>query len=202
MTESYIHDEENTSIPLSQQISFSAGDRYLPLRAVNHPALPAYIVKAGSSLLGPTRFGYRAAHVVTGLLAVLLVYLLARQAYGAWAGRWAAALLAFNEYFLTISSRATAHGPYLLFVAATLYAFSRGLVTERGWYFYAGGRISWPGVLLQRARGAAAAGALPHLVAATPPALAAPAAPLRGMRALRAPDRTGRAVESPGEPRR
>ena len=71
VTESYIHDEENTSIPLSQQISFSAGDRYLPLRAVNHPALPAYIVKAGSSLVGPTRFGYRAAHVVTGLLAVL-----------------------------------------------------------------------------------------------------------------------------------
>jgi 4-amino-4-deoxy-L-arabinose transferase-like glycosyltransferase len=139
VTESYIHDEENTSIPLSRQISFSAGDRYLPLRAVNHPALPAYIVKAGSTLLGPTRFGYRAAHVVTGLLAVLLVSLLARQAYGAWAGRWAAAILGFNEYFLTISSRATAHGPYLLFVAATLYAFSRSLVTGRGWYFYVAG---------------------------------------------------------------
>jgi hypothetical protein len=139
VTESYIHDEENTSIPLSQQISFAPGDRYLPLRAVNHPALPAYIVKAGSSLVGPTRFGYRAGHVVTGLLAVWLVYLLARHAYGPWAGRWAAALLAFNEYFLTISSRATAHGPYLLFVTATLYAFSRGLVTGRARYFYAAG---------------------------------------------------------------
>ena len=201
-TASYIHDEENTSIPLSQQISFAAGSRYLPLRAVNHPALPAYFVKAGSSLVGPTRFGYRAAHVVTGLLAVWLVYLLARQAYGAWAGRWAAALLAFNEYFLTISSRATAHGPYLLFVTATLYAFSRGLVTGRGSVLLRGGRGGWPGVLLQRARGAPLAGALPDLAAAALPALAATAAPVRGVRGVRAPDRTGRAVESAGEPRR
>jgi hypothetical protein len=35
----YIHDEENTSIPLSRLISFEAGHVNLPLRAVNHPAL-------------------------------------------------------------------------------------------------------------------------------------------------------------------
>ena len=138
-TPSYIHDEENTSIPLARQISFEPGNRYLPLRAVNHPALPAYFVKAGSTLLGPTPFGYRAGHVVAGLLAVVLVYLLARQAYGAWAGCWAAALLAFNEYFLTISSRATAHAPYLLFVTAALYAFSRCLMTGRSFYLYLAG---------------------------------------------------------------
>lgn len=136
---SYIHDEENTSIPLAQQISFAAGSRYLPLRAVNHPALPAYVVKAGSAIAGTSPLGYRSAHIVLGLCAVLLVYLLARRAYGAVAGRWAAALFAFNEYFLTISARATAHGPYLVFVAATLYAFSRALLTGRAAFFYAAG---------------------------------------------------------------
>jgi 4-amino-4-deoxy-L-arabinose transferase-like glycosyltransferase len=138
-TTSYIHDEENTSIPLSQQISFAPGSRYLPLRAVNHPALPAYFVKAGSAVTNTSPLGYRWAHVVLGLCAVLLVYLLTRQAYGPVAGRWAAVLMAFNEYFLTISARATAHGPYLLFVTATLHAFSRALLTGRAVYLYVAG---------------------------------------------------------------
>jgi hypothetical protein len=135
----YIHDEENSTIPLSRQISFDAGSLDLPLRAVNHPALPAYIVKVSATLGGTTPLGYRAAHVVLGLCAVLLLYLLTREVCGVRAARWAAALLAFNDYFVTVSSRATAHGPYLLFVVATLWSFNRGLTTGRAVWLYAAG---------------------------------------------------------------
>ena len=196
-TASYIHDEENTSIPLARQISFEPGNRYLPLRAVNHPALPAYFVKAGSTLVGPTPFEYRAAHVVAGLLAVVLVYLLARQAYGAWAGCWAAALLAFNEYFLTISSRATAHGPYLLFATAALYAFSRCLMTGRAFScIWRAAPQGWRSTA--KSTRCCCCRPFPDPAAAAAPALAAPAAPVPGFCCVRDADRARRAVEPGG----
>ena len=138
-TQEYIHDENNTAIPLSETISFTPAHIHLPLRGENHGALPAYIVGASSALFGKTPLGYRALHVMLGLVTVLMVYVLVRQWYGPGAGRWAAALFAFNEYYLAISSRATAHVPYLLFVTAALYAFSRFLRHHRPAALYAAG---------------------------------------------------------------
>jgi 4-amino-4-deoxy-L-arabinose transferase-like glycosyltransferase len=134
-----IHDEENTSIPLSRLISFEAGKRNLPIRAVNHPALPAYFVKLSSTLFGETALGYRTVHVLSSLVTIALVGLLARRAYGSQAALAAAILLAFNEYFLNISARATAHGPYLMFATVALFAFSRFLVSHRRAALYAAG---------------------------------------------------------------
>lgn len=138
-TEPYIHDEANTSIPLSRTISFAPGHLNLPLRAENHGALPAYVVKASSTLFGMTRLGYRLAHVILGLCTAGLVFLLTRQWYGAVAARWAAALWAFNEYYLAISARATAQVPTLLFDTLAIYAFSRFLSVQRAVYLYAAG---------------------------------------------------------------
>ena len=134
-----IHDEVNTSLPLAQSISLDPARLNLPLRAVNHGALPAYFVKISSLVAGETLIGYRAAHVVIGLCTILLIYALTRQWYDVVAARCAALLLAFNEYFVAVSSRATAHAPYLLFVAAALYAFSRFLASGRPGYLYAAG---------------------------------------------------------------
>lgn len=138
-TASYIHDEENTSIPLSKSISFDAGSLHLPLRGENHGALPAYLVKASSTILGTTPLAYRSIHVLIGLGTIILVYLLTSQWYGPVAGRWAAALMAFNEYFLSLSARATAHAPHLFLVTAAVYAFSRFLASQRAVYLYAAG---------------------------------------------------------------
>jgi 4-amino-4-deoxy-L-arabinose transferase-like glycosyltransferase len=63
---------------------------------------------------------------------------LTRSHYGVTAARWAAAILAFNEYFLSFSSRATANTPYLFLAAAAVYAFARFLVSERPTYLYIG----------------------------------------------------------------
>jgi len=135
----YIHDEINTAIPLSRTISFDPGNLHLPLRGENHPALPAYVVKVSSLLFGTSVPGYRGMHVLLGLLTVVLVYAMTRQWYGHVAARWAAAFMAFNEYYLNVSSRATAHVPNLLLVTAAVYAFSRFLLTERPRYLYAAG---------------------------------------------------------------
>ena len=132
-----IHDEENTTIPLSRLISFDEGKRNLPIRAVNHGALPAYFAKLSSSLFGERALGYRTVHVGLSLLTIVLVFLLARRVYGSQAALAAAIVLAFNEYFLNVSARVTAHAPYLLFATLALYAFSRFLLSHRATYLYA-----------------------------------------------------------------
>jgi len=139
VTREYIHDEINTAIPLSKTISFAPGHVNLPLRGENHPALPAYVVKGSSTLFGTSRLGYRGMHILLGLLTIAMVYAMTRQWYGLVPARWAAALMAFNEYYLNVSSRATAHVPTLLFVTAAVYAFSRFLATERPRYLYLAG---------------------------------------------------------------
>ena len=138
-TEPYIHDEENTSIPLSQSISFAPGHLHLPLRGENHGALPAYVVKASSLLFGTTPLGYRLGHLILGLCTIALIFLLTRQWYGPVAAQWAAALLAFNEYYLPVSARATAQVPTLFFDVVAIYAFSRFLRTQRPANLYLAG---------------------------------------------------------------
>jgi 4-amino-4-deoxy-L-arabinose transferase-like glycosyltransferase len=138
-TELYVHDEENTAIPLSRVISFEPGHVNLPLRGENHGALPAYVVKASGALFGTTPLGYRSLHVALGMATLLLIFLLVRPWYGPVAACWAVALMAFNEYYLGVSARATAHAPYLFLVASAVFAFSRFLRTERPAPLYVAG---------------------------------------------------------------
>jgi 4-amino-4-deoxy-L-arabinose transferase-like glycosyltransferase len=138
-TRPYVHDEENAAIPLAHTISFTRGQLNLPIRGENHGALPAYVVKASSTLFGSTPPAYRSLHVLLGLGAVALIYFVTNQWYGRAAARWAAALFAFNEYFLDVSTRATAHAPYLFFVASAVAAFSQFLRAGRPAYLYAAG---------------------------------------------------------------
>jgi 4-amino-4-deoxy-L-arabinose transferase-like glycosyltransferase len=92
-----------------------------------------------STLFGTTPLAYRSLHVLLGLCTIALIYLLTLQWYGPVAAGWSAALLAFNEYYLAVSSRATAHAPHLFFVAAAVFAFSRFLGAQRPAYLYAAG---------------------------------------------------------------
>jgi 4-amino-4-deoxy-L-arabinose transferase-like glycosyltransferase len=135
-SEPYIHDEENTSIPLAATISFAPGALHLPLRGENHGAMPAYVVKASRTSFGTSRVGTRLLHVLLGLATIALIFVMVQQWYGPGAARWAAALMAFNDYYLGVSSRATAHVPHLFFVTLAIYAFSRFLAKERPAYLY------------------------------------------------------------------
>jgi hypothetical protein len=138
-TAPYFHDEENNSIPIARSISFAPDHLQLPLRGRNHPALPAYFVKISSTLFGATPLGYRWLHLLGSLCTIVMIFFLTAQWYGPVAARWAAALLAFNEYYLGVSSHATAHVPYLLFTGAAIYAFGRFLSSQRSVYLYPAG---------------------------------------------------------------
>jgi 4-amino-4-deoxy-L-arabinose transferase-like glycosyltransferase len=139
VTVPYVHDEENTHIPLSKTISVAPGSVHLPIRGQNHGALPAYVVKISSTLFGTTPLAFRAVHILLGLITIVLIYRLTHEWYGPVAARWAAALMAFNDYFLSVSALATAHVPHLFLVTAAVYAFSRFLATPRAAYLYAAG---------------------------------------------------------------
>jgi len=139
VTAPYVHDEENTHIPLSKTISLAPGSVNLPIRGENHGALPAYVVRVSNMLFGTSPLAFRALHVLLGLATVVLIYRLTQQWYGPVAARWAAALMAFNDYFLSVSARATAHVPHLFLVTGAVYAFSRFLASQRaGWLYLAG----------------------------------------------------------------
>jgi 4-amino-4-deoxy-L-arabinose transferase-like glycosyltransferase len=136
-TQPYVHDEVNTAIPLARTISFTPGYIHLPLRGENHPALPAYVVKASGEFFGRTQTGYRMLSLLLGLGTIVLIYLLALDTVGPIGARWATALLAFNDYYLSVSARATAHVPHLLLVTGAMYAYGRFLQTQRARYVYA-----------------------------------------------------------------
>jgi 4-amino-4-deoxy-L-arabinose transferase-like glycosyltransferase len=135
-TERYVHDENNTAIALSRTISFERGRMHVPLRGENHPALPAYVVKASGEFFGRNPPGYRMLSLLLGLGVLLLIYSLTIDALGPVAARWAAALVAFNEYYLGVSSRATAHVPHLLLIAVAMYAYARFVRTQRAVFIY------------------------------------------------------------------
>jgi 4-amino-4-deoxy-L-arabinose transferase-like glycosyltransferase len=136
-SEPYVHDEINTAIALSRTISFEPGRVHLPLRGENHPALPAYVVKASGEFFGRSPPGYRMVSLLLGLALLVLIYSLAADTLGPVAARWACALVAFNEYYLGVSSRATAHVPHLLLITAAMYAYARFLRTQRSVFMYA-----------------------------------------------------------------
>lgn len=135
----YVHDEENTHIPLSKTISVAPGRVNLPMRGENHGALPAYVVKISSTLFGTTPLAFRAMHILLGLVTIVVIYRMTHEWYGPVAARWAAALMAFNDYVLSVSARATAHVPHLFLVTAAVYAFSRFLASQRAAWLYGAG---------------------------------------------------------------
>jgi 4-amino-4-deoxy-L-arabinose transferase-like glycosyltransferase len=122
-------------IPCAQRISWD----YLPIREYQHAALPAYLVKASGALFGESRVGFRMLDVVAGLGIIVIIYRLGLEWWGRGPARWAALLLAVNEYHVAISARAIDLVFDLLFVALAMYGFARFLKTERpGWLYLAG----------------------------------------------------------------
>jgi 4-amino-4-deoxy-L-arabinose transferase-like glycosyltransferase len=136
VTSPFFWDEAMVLAPLSATISFSPDTLNLPLRGRNHPAMAAYWIKASTTMFGTSELGVRALHLLAGLATIVLVYLVARRWFGRTAALWAAALLAFNEYHVRVSSLATSHAPHLLFVTLVIVAYSRFLDSGRPRHLY------------------------------------------------------------------
>ncbi|MGE5263673.1 MAG: glycosyltransferase family 39 protein [Acidobacteriota bacterium] len=132
----YFWDEERDWIPLAESISFQPQSLNLPLRADYHGALPAYLMEIGGLLLGKDPLGFRFPGILAGVFSIYLAYRMSLDWAGVNAARWVAALLAFNEFHISMSTLAIQHIFYFLFVMAALYAFSRFLKTRRPRYLY------------------------------------------------------------------
>jgi len=132
----YVWDEDRYWIPLARSISFEPGHLNLPMRGASHPALPAYLIRAGSAVFGQGPFGYRAASILAGLMTVGVAGWLGWRWLGAKAGLLAAALLAVNEYHLGLSVFASEKIFYLLFLMLSAFAFAEFLRNERPSWLY------------------------------------------------------------------
>ena len=133
----YIEVEEKEYIPLAESISLGGESFNLPVRGLHHAALPGYLIKAGSSLFGKNRVGYR----FFGLIAGILMIFVASRLADIWAGPIVAImtsiLLTFNEYHIGVSVLATDIIYYYLFAMLALYFFCRFLQTEAPGYLFA-----------------------------------------------------------------
>jgi 4-amino-4-deoxy-L-arabinose transferase-like glycosyltransferase len=136
-TRPLIGDENYLAIDLAHQINVTGDGQYLPVRGRDHAALPSYVIKLSFELFGINQLGYRALHVFLGLVSIAIVFRIAAMVSGNGPALWAAALIAFNEYHVVVSSLATAKGPHLFFVLLAIYGFTQLLITRRPRFFYA-----------------------------------------------------------------
>ena len=131
-----LDDESKTYIPNAKAISLRPGQIHLPIRESQHPALPCYIARAGALLAGDGNFAFRLGSLVLGMATIVLVYRAALLWDGRATARWAALLLAVNEYHIAASSLAVELGPQLFFVALAVYAGLRFFADERPRWLY------------------------------------------------------------------
>ncbi len=135
----YVWDEERDYLVTVGQISFEPGNVHLPLRGTRHPILPHYLIYVSGELFGNNSLGYRMLNILAGVLTGFVVYCLARESFGLAAGRFAAALLMFNEYHIGVSALATDISFYLLFAALAMRSLCKFLITQRGVSLYLAG---------------------------------------------------------------
>jgi 4-amino-4-deoxy-L-arabinose transferase-like glycosyltransferase len=136
LSSTYFWDEDHDWINTAVTISFNPAHLNLPLRADYHGALPAYLIRISALLFGETPAGFRFVNVVLGALTVAVVYALVREWKGEVAARWAAALMAVNEFHVSGSMLAIQRSPFLFFAAVSLYCCVRFLETERPRWLY------------------------------------------------------------------
>src|SRR5690349_12781079 len=95
-----LHDEEHSYIRFAKEISLRPGHVNLPIRETQHAALPLYIARAGTLLFGQSNFRFRLGSLILGMATIVLVYRAAFVWNGQATARWAALLLAVNEYHI------------------------------------------------------------------------------------------------------
>ena len=133
----YIEVEEKEYIPLAESISLRGDRLNLPIRGWHHPALPAYLIEAGSLLLGKHPVGFRFFGIITGIFMIVVASRFANMWGGPVAACWTTALLAFNEYHIGASVMAGDIIYYYAFAMLALYYFYLFLQKEAPRYLFA-----------------------------------------------------------------
>jgi 4-amino-4-deoxy-L-arabinose transferase-like glycosyltransferase len=110
-------------IPTAMTLSWD----HHPIRAAQHGAVPAYLIRASAVAFGDSTLGFRMFSVLAGTASILFLYLIAARWWGGVTGLIAAALLAVERYHIAVSARAIDLPFDLFFVALAMYCTSRFL---------------------------------------------------------------------------
>ncbi len=115
MSSTFIHDEHFDWLSEASRISFDPENLHLPVRTDRHGALSAYFMKFGWLFLPESHIGWRWTAVLAGVLCIWGAAAIANDLFGKVAALAAAALLAFNEFHIVVSTFAIQLPYYLAF---------------------------------------------------------------------------------------
>jgi len=113
--------------------------RRLALGYFDHPFIAALVIHVTTAIGGVTPAAVRAGMVLLGLGTVVLAYRLATLLGGRVAGWLALIAAATCPLYVLLSLYAAPDGPMLFLWAATVYATTRAVMTNRGRYWYLAG---------------------------------------------------------------
>ncbi len=109
--------------------------RHLALGYLDHPPMVAWLIRAGTALLGHTALGVRIGAVLCGLVTSVFVYRLTRNLYGRSSAALALALAQAMPFFFLQGLLMTPDTPLTAAWAASLYFLERALIggKTRAW---------------------------------------------------------------------
>ena len=109
--------------------------RHLDFGYLDHPPMVAWLIRAGTALLGHTALGVRIGAVICGLVTSVFVYRMTRDLYGRSSATLALALAQALPFFFLQGLLMTPDTPLTAAWAASLYFLERALIggSARAW---------------------------------------------------------------------
>ena len=138
--------------------------RHLALGYLDHPPMVAWLIRAGTALLGHTALGVRIGAVLCGLVTSVFVYRLTRNLYGRSSAALALALAQAMPFFFVQGLLMTPDTPLTTAWAASLYFLERALIGGNGRAWLWAGLCLGLGMLSKYTIGLLGLGALVYLV--------------------------------------
>ena len=114
--------------------------RHLDIGYLDHPPLVAWLIRAGTGLLGNTEIGVRLGAICCGMTAAFFVFRLTRNLFGEMSALLALSLLQVLPFFFLSGMLMTPDAPLTAAWAASLYFLERALIGGRA------GAWGWAGV--------------------------------------------------------
>jgi dolichol-phosphate mannosyltransferase len=113
--------------------------QHLDYGYLDHPPMVAWLIQAGTTVLGQTEFAVRAGALLCGSLTSFFVYRLARNVFGIEAAFASLALTQALPFFFLSGMLLTPDSPLTACWAACLYFLERALVAEKAGAWWGAG---------------------------------------------------------------
>jgi 4-amino-4-deoxy-L-arabinose transferase-like glycosyltransferase len=111
----------------------------IPLMAYEHPLLSVYLTRLSVAVCGWNAFGYRIVHVLFGVATGVVLYALAKTAFGTATGLLAMFLLCVNRFHIGFSRLAIQQSAFMFFVVLSAWMFMKAVREKSGRWMLAAG---------------------------------------------------------------